>query len=118
MSITYKNKLTTMIKTYVTEVNSENFEEKISEKEKSLIYIKASWCGPCKQLSPTIDEVSSDLGSSVTVAKMDADENMDLLKSMNIRNIPTLLYYKNGELKERTVGAKTKNEIIQMIESL
>jgi thioredoxin 1 len=49
---------------------------------------------------------------------MDADENMDLLKSMNIRNIPTLLYYKNGELKERTVGAKTKNEIIQMIESL
>jgi thioredoxin 1 len=107
-----------MITTYITEANSENFENTINEKEKTLIYIKAPWCGPCKQLAPIIDEVSSEMGSSVTIAKMDADENMELLKTMNVRNIPTLLFYKNGELKERLVGLKTKNEIIKMFETL
>lgn len=107
-----------MITTYVTEANSENFSEKINNTEKALIYIKASWCGPCKQLSPTIDEVSSELGDSVTICKIDADENMDLVKSLNVRNIPTLLYYKGGELIDRSVGVKTKNEIIKQIEGI
>jgi thioredoxin 1 len=107
-----------MIHLRVTEVNSENFEKTINETEKSLVYIKASWCGPCKQLSPIVDEVSNDIGDVVTICKMDADENMDFVKSLNVRNIPTLLYYKNGEVKERTVGVKSKSDIIKMIESL
>lgn len=107
-----------MIHIRVTEVNSDNFEKAINETEKSLVYIKASWCGPCKNLSPIIDEVSSEIGEIVNICKMDADENMDFVKSINVRNIPTLLFYKNGELKERTVGVKSKKEIIDMIEIL
>ena len=107
-----------MITTYVTEVNSENFQNKINQTETSLLYVKAAWCGPCKQLSPTIDEVSSELGQSVTIVKMDADDNMDFLKSINVRNIPTILYYKNGELVDRSTGNKTKSEILKTIESL
>jgi len=107
-----------MITTYVNEISSDNFQEKIQSTEKALVYIKASWCGPCKQLSPTIDEVSSELGPNIYIGKMDADENMDFIKSLNVRNIPTLLYYKNGEVLERTVGVKSKSEIIKIIESL
>jgi thioredoxin 1 len=107
-----------MITTFVTEMNSENFQDKINQTEKSIVYIKASWCGPCKQLSPTIDEVSSELGTSVTICKMDADENMDFVKSLNVRNIPTLLFYKNGEVVERSVGVKSKSEILKLVESL
>lgn len=107
-----------MITTYVSEMTSENFQDKISQTEKAIVYIKASWCGPCKQLSPTIDEVSSELGTSVTIGKMDADENMDFVKSLNVRNIPTLLFYKNGEVVERSVGVKSKSEIIKLVESL
>ena len=107
-----------MITTYVTEINSENFQEKTTQTEKSIVYIKASWCGPCKQLSPTIDEVSSEIGTTVTICKMDADENMDFVKTLNVRNIPTILFYKNGEMVDRVTGVKTKNEILKMVESL
>jgi thioredoxin 1 len=107
-----------MITTYVTEANSENFGEKIKMTEKSILYIKAAWCGPCKQLSPTMDEVSSELGNNVTVCKMDADENLDFVKSLNVRNIPTLLFYKNGELVERVTGLKSKKEILQIVETI
>ena len=107
-----------MITTFVSEMTSENFQDKVNQTEKAIVYIKASWCGPCKQLSPTIDEVSSELGTSVTIGKMDADENMDFVKSLNVRNIPTLLFYKNGEVVERSVGVKSKSEILKLIESL
>ena len=107
-----------MITTFVSEMTSENFQDKVNQTENAIVYIKASWCGPCKQLSPTIDEVSSELGTSVTIGKMDADENMDFVKSLNVRNIPTLLFYKNGEVVERSVGVKSKSEILKLIESL
>lgn len=103
---------------YITEANSENFQDRINQTEKALIYIKASWCGPCKQLSPIIEEVSSEIGAQVTISKLDADENMDFVKNLNVRNIPTILFYKNGEIIERTVGVKSKNEIIKIVDSL
>lgn len=103
---------------YITESNSENFQEKITQTEKTVVYIKASWCGPCKQLSPIMEEISSELGTNVTITKLDADDNMDFVKNLNVRNIPTLLFYKNGEVVQRTVGMKNKNEILRLIESL
>ena len=107
-----------MITTYVTEVTSENFDEKIKNSEVAIIDIWATWCGPCKQLSPIIDEVSSELGTKVTVGKMDADANLEFVKTLNVRNIPTILYYKNGEVFERTSGLKTKNEILSIVNKL
>jgi thioredoxin 1 len=107
-----------MITSYVTEVTSENFDEKIKNSEVAIVDIWATWCGPCKQLSPIIDEVSSELGLKVTVGKMDADANLDFVKTLNVRNIPTILYYKNGEVVERTNGLKTKNEILSIVNKL
>ena len=107
-----------MITTYVTEVTSDNFDEKIKSSEIAIIDIWAEWCGPCKQLSPIIDEVSSELGTKVLVGKMDADANLDFVKTLNVRNIPTILYYKNGEVVERTNGLKTKNEILSIVNKL
>ena len=107
-----------MITTYVTEVTSDNFDEKIKSSEIAIIDIWAEWCGPCKQLSPIIDEVSSELGSKALVGKMDADANLDFVKTLNVRNIPTILYYKNGEVVERTNGLKTKNEILSIVNKL
>jgi len=107
-----------MITSYVTEVTSENFDEKIKNSEVAIVDIWATWCGPCKQLSPIIDEVSSELGSKVVVGKMDADANLDFVKTLNVRNIPTILYYKNGEVVERTNGLKTKNEILSIVNKL
>ena len=104
--------------TYVTEINSENFEQKIKNSEVAIVDIWATWCGPCKQLSPIIDEVSSELGNKVVVGKMDADANLDFVKELNVRNIPTILYYKNGEVVERTNGLKTKNEILSIVNKL
>ena len=106
-----------MITTFVSEMTSENFQDKVNQTEKAIVYIKASWCGPCKQLSPTIDEVSSELGTSVTIGKMDADENMDFVKSLNVRNIPTLLFYKDGEIVEKSTGAITKAKLKELIDN-
>lgn len=104
--------------TYVTEINSENFDQKIKNSEVAIVDIWAPWCGPCKQLSPIIDEVSSELGGKVVVGKMDADTNLDFVKELNVRNIPTILYYKNGEVVERTNGLKTKSEILSIVNKL
>jgi len=97
---------------------SESTFKNFIENSISLLYIRADWCGPCKQLSPIIDEVSSELGDKIVVGKMDADANLDFVKSLNVRNIPTILYYKNGELVERTNGLKTKNEILNIVNEL
>ncbi len=86
------------------------------ENDVVLIDVKAEWCGPCKQLSPIVDEISSETYGKVSVGVLDADENMDFCKEHNIRNIPTLLLFKNRELVDRTTGLKTKKEIHEMIE--
>jgi thioredoxin 1 len=97
---------------------SESTFKNFIENSLSLLYIRADWCGPCKQLSPIIDEVSSELGDRVVVGKMDADANLEFVKTLNVRNIPTILYYKNGEVVERTSGLKTKNEILSIVNKL
>ena len=97
---------------------SESTFKNFIENSLSLLYIRADWCGPCKQLSPIIDEVSSELGDKVVVGKMDADANLDFVKELNVRNIPTILYYKNGEVVERTTGLKTKNDILNIVNKL
>jgi len=103
---------------YTTKIDSNNFDEFVNSGNVSLVYISASWCGPCKVLSPIIDEIINEKNGTVILAKIDADEQMDFVKSLNVRNIPTLLFYKNGELKERTTGAKNKVEICKILDGI
>jgi thioredoxin 1 len=102
--------------TYVTELTSDNFSESIKSKSVVLVDIWATWCGPCKMLSPIIDEVGAHFGESVLVGKLDADANVDVVKELGVRNIPTVLIYKNGEVVDRFVGVKNKNEITTLVE--
>jgi thioredoxin 1 len=100
----------------VTEINQENLQNTITSNDLCLVDVYAPWCGPCKQLSPIIDEVSSETIGKVRVGKLNADDNMDFCKENNVRNIPTILLFKNGEVVERTTGLKSKKDILEMIE--
>lgn len=103
---------------YVTELNSDNFDEKIKSSEIVIVDVKAEWCGPCKALSPIIDQVAAEIGEKCLVGKLDADSNPDICNKLGVTNIPTLLYFKNGDLKERTVGMKTKKDILTTVNNL
>ena len=101
--------------TYVTELNTENFHNTINKNKIVVVDIWAEWCGPCKQLSPIIDEVAAEFGEKVLVGKLDADSNGDIIKELGVRNIPTVLVYKDGEIVDKSVGMKSKVDIMSMI---
>jgi thioredoxin 1 len=96
-------------------VNQDQISEVVEKNNFTILYITAPWCGPCKMLSPTMDNISVDFGTSVFVAKMDADENMDYVKSLNVRNVPTLIFYQGGQEVERSTGNKTRNQLEEII---
>ena len=78
----------------------------------------APWCGPCKMLSPVLDELEQEMGDKVVFGKVNVDDNMELSTEYGIMNIPTILFFKNGELVERNVGVATKSKLKEMIEKL
>ncbi len=96
-------------------VNHEGIGEVLEKNSLTILYITAPWCGPCKLLSPTMEKLSVDLGTSVFIAKMDADENMDYVKSLNVRNVPTLIFYQNGQEVERSTGNRTKSQLEEIV---
>jgi thioredoxin 1 len=99
----------------VKEMTSENFSETINSNSVVLVDVWAPWCGPCKMLSPIIDELSVEMEGKTVVGKLDADTNTDLVKELGVRNIPTILVYKNGEIVERTSGFKNKDQLISLL---
>jgi len=102
------------------QINDSNFEEvKNSAGEKPMIVdFWATWCGPCRMISPLVDEMSEKYADQVVVTKCNVDENTDLPMKFGIRNIPTLLFFKNGELVDKSVGALTKAELEDKIKAL
>ena len=100
---------------YITELNQDNFND-FKSKGLVLVDIFTNWCGPCRVLSPIIDQISSEYHGKLSVGKMDADENRDSVMELGIRNIPTLLLYKEDEEVGRLVGSVTKEKIVELIE--
>lgn len=92
---------------FITELNNENFNE-FKNNTYTLIDVWAPWCGPCKLISPLIDEVSSEYVGKLSVGKLNADDNMELVKELGVRNIPTLLFFKNGEQIKDSDGNTVK----------
>jgi len=88
---------------YITELNELNFKNFIKEGF-VLVDIKAEWCGPCRVISPIVDEISNKYQGRLSVGKLDADDNSDIVRELGVRNIPTLLLYKNGELVKDSEG--------------
>lgn len=99
---------------YITELNEQNYKS-FTETGLVLVDILATWCGPCKVIGPLVDQISSDYHGQLSVGKLDADEARDLIAELNVRNIPTLLLYKNGEIVERNTGMVTKEKIEELI---
>ena len=96
------------------ELNSSNFESLVIKSDKPvLVDFWAEWCGPCKMISPLIDKVASEVGDAAVVVKVDVDSNQDLAREYGIQSIPTLLFFKNGEIKDKIVGASVTPEILK-----
>jgi len=105
-----------MIIVNTVKLNSENFED-FKNSGFALVDIHAAWCGPCKVISPIIDELSDEYRGKVAFGKLDADENTEIVQQLGVRNIPTLLLYKDGEIIEKSTGAITKTKLKELIDN-
>lgn len=96
-----------------------NFDEIVSKGELPVVVdFWATWCGPCRMISPIIDKMAEKYEGRVAVVKCNVDESTDIPMKFGIRNIPTILYFKGGELVDKTVGAVSQAEIEKRIEAL
>ena len=99
------------------EINESNFEAEVLKSSRPvLVDFWADWCGPCKMLSPVLDELASEAGDRVKVAKINVDHNPALAARFGIQSIPTLLYFANGEIQHQSVGVVSKKTILSRLE--
>ena len=92
-----------------------DFNELINSTKPTLVDFYADWCGPCKMMSPLIEETKKDLGDGATVLKIDIDKNNDIAVKYGIRSIPTLLIFKEGKVVWRQSGVPPKNLIVESV---
>lgn len=99
----------------IIQVNSENFETEVLKSDKTvLIDFYASWCGPCKMLSPVVEQFASE-NENIKVVKINVDDEQDLAVEYGVMSIPTLVVIKNGQEVNRSVGIVSKNDILNLV---
>ena len=102
----------------IIDLNIENFDDIINSNTRVVIEVWASWCAPCKMIAPIFKELSEEFDGKIVFAKIDAEDNMNIIKLYGISNVPTFLYMKNGSLIEKSVGAITKNVLSEKLNNL
>ena len=100
------------------EITDSNFQEILAEGKPVVMDFWAPWCGPCKMVGPIIDELATEYEGKVIIGKCDVDENGDVAAEYGIRNIPTVLFFKNGELVDKQVGSAPKSAYGAKIEAI
>ena len=104
---------------YFKNFNNENFDSNVLKSEKTvLVDFWAEWCGPCKMLSPVIDELAQENKDKYVIGKVNVDECPDIAAKYGIRSIPCLLYFKDGKVEKQSVGVVDKSEIQSALESI
>ena len=102
-----------------THVTDESFERDVLKSSTPvLVDFWAEWCGPCRQIAPALEDLAKDLGAQVTVAKVNIDENPNTPQKFNVRGIPTLLPFKNGQVAAQKVGSLPKSKLYEWVESV
>ena len=101
------------------EITDSNFEETVLKSDKPvMVDFWAAWCGPCRMVGPIIDELSEEYEGKAIIGKVDIDSNQQYAAQFGVRNIPTVLVFKDGELVDRKVRVSSKNDYAQAIDKL
>jgi len=101
----------------VIHVTTQSFETDVAGSSLPvLVDFWAAWCGPCRMIAPTLEELANDYEGRVVIAKIDVDENPELAKKYGVMSIPTLLLFKGGEVKAKTMGAQPKEKLEEFLD--
>ncbi|MBQ8529979.1 MAG: thioredoxin [Parabacteroides sp.] len=100
------------------QITDANFEELVNSGKPMVLDFWAEWCGPCRMVAPIIDELATEYEGRVTIGKMDVDNNNDVVAQFGIRNIPTVLFFKDGQVVDKQVGAAPKATFVAKINAL
>ena len=99
-------------------ITNENFESLKNGAQPLVVDFWATWCGPCRMVGPVISELAQEYDGRIVVGKCDVEENEDIAMEFGIRNIPTILFFKNGQVVDKIVGAQSKARIQEKFETL
>jgi len=103
----------------ITTLTDDNFDEEVLNADKPvLVDFWATWCGPCRQIAPIIEDLADEFEGRAKVGKVDVDDNPQTAQEYGVRSIPTLLFFENGEVQEQLVGAAGKQSLKQTLEEL